>query len=411
MRYFIFISSLLLHFALFAQPQYTASSAAGSLTFRPEGMPPADAGRLKLQVFSATSAEGNLVFAEDKLVIKLENPSSHRIETTKQSIKVQFKIESSTPPTGVELVQNQRTKFTVQKRILKGEENIENIADGIVNTNNLLNEYIFTATVNLEPGNNEIKIIAKNSNPTNNVLHSNVLRVNYTIDAYTYHALIIGNSAYSRGLITLPNTVKDADTLMNLLTNSYGFNTNNITYLPNGSKTEIEQRIRFVCNKMTNTDNLLVFYAGHGKTGAWIGTDGQEIENQFIIENIINCNAANTLLIADACFSGSLLQTNNLKRERIPDFIFGSDDPTTVWRKAHDGSKSVMTSSTNTTVSDESHFFKLLSQILKENKKKYLPASHIFMLLETDVIQKTGNFPRHQPINSGISGDFIFIRK
>lgn len=120
----------------------------------------------------------------------------------------------------------------------------------------------------------------------------------------------------SRNWEKLNNPVSDANRLANILENSYGFT---VKSLFNLKKREIFDFIESELSAVNNNENLLIYFAGHGylneSHGYWIADDSTMdsstwISNDEIIGKLINCNAHHTLLIADCCFSGSLIQKN-----------------------------------------------------------------------------------------------------
>ena len=99
--------------------------------------------------------------------------------------------------------------------------------------------------------------------------------------------------------------------------NKYGFETT-LLLSANYSDTA-DSIIKFTKNRK-KTDNLLIYYAGHGELikeenrGYWLPTDaGAEQDSKWLgndsIKNWIRSSRANNiLLIVDSCFSGSLMR-------------------------------------------------------------------------------------------------------
>ena len=75
-----------------------------------------------------------------------------------------------------------------------------------------------------------------------------------------YHALVIGNVAY-RSLPKLATAVNDAVAVGNLLRDGYGFK---VVVLTNATRDTVIQALDSMRRRLTETDNLLVYYAGHG---------------------------------------------------------------------------------------------------------------------------------------------------
>ncbi len=75
-----------------------------------------------------------------------------------------------------------------------------------------------------------------------------------------YHALVIGNDDYQH-LRNLTTAVGDADAVATLLEEKYGFQ---VTKLTNAARRDITGAFNRLRQTLTEKDNLLVYYAGHG---------------------------------------------------------------------------------------------------------------------------------------------------
>jgi hypothetical protein len=234
----------------------------------------------------------------------------------------------------------------------------------------------------------------------------------------TYHALIIGVSDYNTSsnvpdLEGLPT--KDAKDLKDVLVNKYSFKNENVVLL-NNSPTENQILREFVKLKkrVTNKDNVLIFYAGHGiydeatETGSWLPSDADPeyglnmISNSTIKDYIKGINSKHTLLISDACFSGSIFKTRSYKAA-----------PKSITRKFELPSRKAITSGTLKTVPNKSVFLKYLIDRLNNNTDMYLTARKIFDKIEEPVMNNSKNVPQYGTIQEvgDEGGDFIFVRK
>ncbi len=75
-----------------------------------------------------------------------------------------------------------------------------------------------------------------------------------------YHALVMGNNDYVH-LRKLTTAVGDADAVAKLLEERYGFR---VTKLINATRRQITGAFNDLRKTLTERDNLLVYYAGHG---------------------------------------------------------------------------------------------------------------------------------------------------
>jgi tRNA A-37 threonylcarbamoyl transferase component Bud32 len=128
-----------------------------------------------------------------------------------------------------------------------------------------------------------------------------------------FYAVVIGESQY-RKFESLPTAVDDARAVSQLLSSKYGFN---VTRLENAKAQQILDALRATGKQMTNRDNLLVFYAGHGELkggkGYWQPVDADFEMNNWLSPAVIrdlllDHPARRTLVIADSCYSGALVR-------------------------------------------------------------------------------------------------------
>ena len=75
-----------------------------------------------------------------------------------------------------------------------------------------------------------------------------------------FHALVIGNNEYQH-LPKLASAVADAKAVAGVLEGTYGFD---VTLLLNATRSDILRAINDLRAELTEEDNLLIYYAGHG---------------------------------------------------------------------------------------------------------------------------------------------------
>jgi len=127
-----------------------------------------------------------------------------------------------------------------------------------------------------------------------------------------YFALVIGNDAYRGGLEPLTTAVADARAVGDLLESEYGFE---VQRLFNATYAQVRTGIESYLN-LNSEDNLLIFYAGHGRLegegGYWLPVDAESdstanwISNRDISETLSDLPANHVLVMADSCYSGTL---------------------------------------------------------------------------------------------------------
>lgn len=234
-----------------------------------------------------------------------------------------------------------------------------------------------------------------------------------------YYALIIGVEKYqyaSENLFNLSNPLKDATMLKDILITKYSFATTNSALLQNPTRADILKAFEDLAKKVTPKDNILIFYAGHGywderlKVGYWLPSDSKTddksswLANSSIRDYIAGIQSKHTLLITDACFSGSIFKTREVNSE-INEWGVAK-----IYQLP---SRKAMTSGTLTTVPDESKFMEYLVKRLNENSSKYLTTRQLFYSLETAVLNNTSTVPQLGVIQDtgDEGGDFIFIKR
>ncbi|MCU0455224.1 MAG: caspase family protein [Bacteroidales bacterium] len=230
------------------------------------------------------------------------------------------------------------------------------------------------------------------------------------------YAVVIGISKYSDPVMPdLYYPIFDARKVAGVLTSYYTFNRNDVILLENPTKTKIIKTLDSLENVITGKDNLLIFYAGHGNwdekksIGYWLPSDAAAraldnwLMNSIITAFVSESKALHTLVIADACFGGSIFRTRALPPEEVK----------TISELYSKPSKKAMTSGDLMEVPDESVFVKSFVDQLSANKEDYLPTEKLFFSIKPNVVKEADLIPQFGTIkNSGDQGgDFIFFRK
>ena len=142
-----------------------------------------------------------------------------------------------------------------------------------------------------------------------------------------YFALVIGNQDYQH-LERLDSPVNDAARAADILKTRYGFD---VELLMNVSNLEIMQALNQLNEVLTEEDNLLIFYAGHGsriKSGDWESgywlpvnadlppNDSRWVSNESVTRHLSRIKAKRILVMADSCYAGLL--------SSAPGFVFAN---------------------------------------------------------------------------------------
>ena len=125
-------------------------------------------------------------------------------------------------------------------------------------------------------------------------------------------ALLIGTEKYEH-FQNLKTPVNDVNALGKVLSNEFGYE---IKKLLNPDRKTITTTLNSLVRELEPEDNLLIFYAGHGKEvegdGFWIPADADAdddtnwLSNDYITRKLKNFKSRNVLVISDSCYSGTL---------------------------------------------------------------------------------------------------------
>ena len=133
-----------------------------------------------------------------------------------------------------------------------------------------------------------------------------------------FYALIIGNNDYAY-LPNLKTSVNDAKAVSEVLKTRYGYHT---TLLINANRHQMMTAFNELRKTLTEKDNLLVYYAGHGdidksnQNAYWLPIDAETnntanwLSNDNITEYLNVISAKHILVIADSCYSGAMSQNS-----------------------------------------------------------------------------------------------------
>jgi predicted nucleic acid-binding Zn-ribbon protein len=127
-----------------------------------------------------------------------------------------------------------------------------------------------------------------------------------------YYALLIANEEYAH-MPSLASPVNDVTELQQLLRSRYGFD---VEMLVNATQDDIMMALHRYSNELTETDNLLIYYAGRGSTpdgppdrAYWLGVDADPdlrtgwLLSEHVSEKIKEMAAKRVLVVTDSCFS------------------------------------------------------------------------------------------------------------
>ncbi|MBB6462369.1 caspase family protein [Flammeovirga kamogawensis] len=219
----------------------------------------------------------------------------------------------------------------------------------------------------------------------------------------------------------LVNAVNDAKKIKDVLTTYYHYDKENVFEIYNGdvTKSNISKMVREINTKIGEEDKLLIYYSGHGyyddftQEGYWVPASAamsqddmsSYLSNTTILNYIKGLNTKHTLLIADACFSGSLFATKSrgmMYAERVENFK-------SRWGLSSGG----LTEVSDGNAGEHSPFNHYLTKYLVNNTIEKLTISSIALYVRQTVMSNTMQEPQGKPLrNVGHEGgEYIFHLK
>ena len=282
----------------------------------------------------------------------------------------------------------------------------------------------FSAEVLLKIGNNPITVVALDVKGNQTSRDFTVVRsegesvTEPTLQIGKYYALLIGVQNYRDSQVkSLDYPLQDVAKVKDILAQNYTFDEANIIVLRDPDRTQIINALDLLAQKLSEDDNLLIFYAGHGnwderlKQGFWLPSNAQPekraewVSNSSLRDYIGGIRTLHTLLISDSCFSGSIFRS----REAF------SSSPTAIRELYKLPSRKAMTSGALKEVPDRSVFVEYLIKRLKQNEEPYLSAETLFSSMRQAVINNSPNsqVPQFGEIREAgdEGGDFIFVKR
>ena len=232
-----------------------------------------------------------------------------------------------------------------------------------------------------------------------------------------YHALIIGINNY-KNLPKLTTAINDAKGVAKVLKDEYGFK---VTTLIDPDRLDIIDAFDELKETLTDEDNLLIYYAGHGwldedtDRGYWLPVDAKPkrrsrwVSNATITDTLKGLSAKHVLVLADSCYSGTLTRAADVgTRKRKGDY----------WKKmASKWARVAITSGGLEPVADKgggknSPFAKAFIDVLRDNVS-IMDGVQLFGKMRRPVMVAADQTPQYADVRQAghDGGDFLFVRK
>ena len=230
-----------------------------------------------------------------------------------------------------------------------------------------------------------------------------------------YHALVIGSNNY-KYLPKLTTAETDAKSVAKMLKTKYNFK---VKTLINATRQDILDSFDEYRERLTSSDNLLIYYAGHGyideknNRGYWMPVNARPnrrsawLANADITGTLKALKANHVMVVSDSCYSGTLTRGLSIKK-RTPDYVREA-----VSKRA----RVVITSGGLEPVADKSGganspFATVFLKVLNSNDG-VLDGTQMFNKMRRPVMLKSEQTPAYADVRKAghEGGDFLFVRR
>ena len=237
------------------------------------------------------------------------------------------------------------------------------------------------------------------------------------VDFGRYHALVIGINDY-KNLPRLETAVNDATAVADVLRQKYGFE---VTLLLNPGRSEVIRAMDKLRGELTERDNLLIYYAGHGvldveaDIGFWMsvdaeaGTQADWISIGTITGTVKAMSAKHVMIVSDSCYSGTLTRGIDVSVKT------GAEREAELRRLAAKRSRTALVSGGLEPVNDgggdgHSVFTRAFLTALRESTQ-VLDGQQLFAAVRGPVILNAEQTPEYNNIRIAghDGGDFLFV--
>jgi hypothetical protein len=235
-----------------------------------------------------------------------------------------------------------------------------------------------------------------------------------------YYALIIGNNNY-KDLPKLKTAQYDAQEVKRILEKEYGFSS---TLLLDATRNNIMRSLNDHRKKLTENDNFLIYYAGHGEfdemaqKAYWLPVDAlrDDDTNWIIVDNITanikRISSKHVLIVADSCYSGTFT------RKAVTNLGSAQAKRRYLQKMFKKSSRTLMASGGNEPVSDvgggrHSVFANaFIKGLMNEEQEIFTAEEFYYEHIKERVAGNAQQTPEYNPVRKSghDGGDFIFKR-
>ena len=281
------------------------------------------------------------------------------------------------------------------------------------------NDFV-SQTISLQTGTNEVYVKVVTTAGTEGISEKRRLVYSPNNTRSNYYALMIAVEEYDDPAINPLNDpgnrnngpVAELKALKSVLSAKYNFPESNVKFLTNPNKSDIINSLVFF-NSLKPTDHFLLVYSGHGdtlgKSGFWLPKDAVKRQRKNYIsigelnDYLQNINTKHTLVVADACFSGILLQQGHKTTNQTECNVANENSGFTA-----------LTSGAITPVPNSNLFMNTLTRLL-DDANGCMTSEKLYFLLKQNMLSKSSSQnPQYGMLRLDqmqFGGHFTFFKK
>ncbi len=258
----------------------------------------------------------------------------------------------------------------------------------------------------------------KNAHLTDNDFENFLGKDHIALQKATNHLFVIGIDNYTNDVTALTNCVNGAREFVEILEKKYHFEPKNkMTFYDEEATYENLIYAFEKYTSLTEDDNLLIYFSGHGSFHAHTGlgyllpVDAKKDKVHTFLHNLITkayikaYKAKHILFVVDSCYSGAFLLKDD--KNEIPPFSVKSYQLASRWVLAAGHLEPVSDGASG----ENSPFTQAIVSYLKANQAKTFPISELVQ----HVKMVTANNAKQTPIGRALQdagdegGEFVFL--
>ena len=365
---------------------------------------------------------------EVKKIAKLEEKNLELKDTIKPVIKIAYNNKTFEAPKEKEMtIEISKDSYKIKGIVTDKGGSIEKVQLRLNGRPiKLKNDGSFLIT-RKSKGDEEIWLTAFDSGGNTTDLQINVKVLSTAtpfVNKDNYYALLIGNQNYDTW-DDLDTPINDVTTIADILKKKYKFT--EVVVLIDATYNELDEAFWEMHDKLTDQDNLLIYYAGHGKKdnrlkkAFWIPVNAKNLEEsgrywyntEMVTTHVARIKAKHILLVSDSCYAGLFAKKRGNKNIE-PDPERDLEDPAYFTKVLNRVARVYLASGDDSPVYDgmggqHSIFAKYFIRVLKQNKAT-IDSLEVYHKVRKGVMGTVSQNPQYNYMDEidHSDGEFIF---